>query len=143
MELEIRDFTSVDYDAAIELWKRCEGIGLSAADDREPLTKFLEKNAGYCFVAMDRDELVGTVLCSNDSRRGYLYHLAVDPRYRHQGLGKRLADRSLAALKEAGIDKSHIMVFGTNTSGIKFWKDAGWVTRPEIVLMSYDIKGKK
>jgi ribosomal protein S18 acetylase RimI-like enzyme len=142
MDLEIREFNSNDYEAALALWKRCEGIGLSAADERCPLLRFLERNAGLSFVAFDGDELVGTVLCGHDGRRGYIYHLAVDPRYRHRGLGKQLTDRSLAELKAAGIDKSHIMVFGTNKSGLKFWQDAGWKTRPEIVLLSYDIKGK-
>ena len=142
MDMDIREFLPEDYDNAVALWQRCEGIGLSAADERCPLTRFLERNPGLCFVAFDNDELVGTILCGNDGRRGYLYHLAVDPRYRHQGLGKQLMERSLKELKAAGIDKSHIMVFGSNESGLKFWKGAGWKTRPEIVLMSFDIKGK-
>jgi len=140
--MEVREFLPEDYDKAAALWKRCEGIGLSAADERCPLTNFLERNPGLCFVALEDDELVGTILCGNDGRRGYLYHLAVDPRYLHQRLGKRLVERSLQELKAAGIDKSHIMVFGSNESGLKFWQDAGWKTRPEIVLMSFDIKGK-
>lgn len=139
--MEIREFLPSDYDAAVALWKRCEGIGLSAADERCPMTGFLERNQGLCFIALEDDELVGTILCGNDGRRGYLYHLAVDPRFRRHGLGKRLVERSLAELKASGIDKSHIMVYGTNQTGFDFWTDAGWKTRPEIVLMSFDIKG--
>jgi ribosomal protein S18 acetylase RimI-like enzyme len=140
--MEIREFTLEDYDSAVELWKRCDGIGLSAADDPCPMRRFLERNAGFCFVAVEEDAVIGTILCGNDGRRGYLYHLAVDPTLRRRGIGKALVERCLGALKSAGIDKSHIMVFGSNQSGLKFWQGAGWKTRPEIVLMSYDIKGK-
>ena len=106
------------------------------------MKSFLERNAGFCFVAVEAGTIIGTILCGNDGRRGYLYHLAVDPNLRRRGIGKRLLDRSLQALKVSGIDKSHIMVFGSNESGLQFWQGAGWKTRPEIVLMSYDIKGK-
>lgn len=140
--MEIREFLADDYDSAVALWRRCEGIGMSGADERCPLTRFLERNKGFCFIALDAGDLIGTILCGNDGRRGYLYHLAVDPRYRHKGLGKQLVDRALGALREDGIDKSHIMVFGTNKNGLKFWSDVGWKLRPEIVLMSYDVKGK-
>lgn len=141
MPVEIREFLHSDYETALTLWNRCEGIGLSEADELRPLLRFLERNPGMSFVALDGNELVGTVLCGNDGRRGYLYHLAVDPRYRHQGLGRRLSEKSLEALKAAGIQKSHIMVYGTNENGLKFWSEGGWKTRPEIVLMSYTIAG--
>ncbi len=140
--MEIREFALNDYESALALWKRCEGIGLSAADAHCPMKRFLERNAGFCFVAVEAGDIIGTILCGNDGRRGYLYHLAVDPNLRCRGIGKRLVDRSLNALKDYGIDKSHIMVFGSNESGLKFWQAAGWKTRPEIVLMSYDVKGK-
>lgn len=139
MSLEIREFQVSDYDSALALWKRCEGVGLSAADERCPVINFLNHNPGFCFVALEDGELVGTVLCGNDGRRGYLYHLAVDPRFRKQGLGGQLAKRSLEGLRSAGIQKCHIMVFGTNKSGQTFWQHAGWIPRPEIVLMSYDV----
>lgn len=142
MLIKIREFLVEDYESALALWQRCEGIGLSAADERCPMERFLERNAGFCFVAIEDDIVIGTILCGNDGRRGYLYHLAVDPKLRRRGIGRQLVDRSLSALKDSGIDKSHIMVFGSNESGLKFWSDAGWKTRPEIVLMSYDVKGK-
>lgn len=136
---EIVDFTPQHYDAALTLWKRCEGIGLSAADERAPIILFLQKNPGLNFAAFVDSELAGTCLCGSDGRRGYLYHLAVDPACRRQGIGKALAERTLAALADQGIQKCHIMVYGSNESGLAFWKSGDWVTRPEIVLMSHNV----
>jgi ribosomal protein S18 acetylase RimI-like enzyme len=143
MTVEIIDFSAGGYDEAIALWKRCEGIGLSDADEREPLTAFLLKNPGLSFVAKEDGTIVGTCLCGSDGRRGYLYHLAVDPAQRRKGIGRILAQKALQALAAQGIQKCHIMVFGTNELGLTFWKNEGWVTRPEIVLMSHNVGCKE
>lgn len=143
MTVEISDFIASNYDGAIELWRRCEGIGLSEADEREPLTEFLLKNPGLNFIAQENGKIIGTCLCGSDGRRGYLYHLAVDPAQRRKGIGRDLVERTLQALARQGIQKCHIMVFGTNESGLAFWKSGAWVTRPEIVLMSHNVDCKE
>ncbi len=38
------------------LWKSTPGIGLSEADSREGIAKFLEANPGRCFVALSDEE---------------------------------------------------------------------------------------
>ena len=139
MTIEISAFTASNYDEAIELWKRCEGIGLSEADERDPLTAFLLKNPGLNFIARENFKIIGTCLCGSDGRRGYLYHLAVDPAQRRRGIGRLLVERTLQALAQQGIQKCHIMVFGTNELCLAFWKSGAWVTRPEIVLMSHNV----
>lgn len=140
MTVQISEMTFADYEDAVLLWGRCEGIGLSDADEPEAMQRFLEQNIGLCFIAREGGELVGTVLCGTDWRRGYLYHLAVDPRLRRAGIGKELVQRVFAALHRLDIHKCHIMVYGTNEPGLKFWSQTGWVLRPEIVLMSHDLK---
>ena len=137
---EIRLMTKEDYDTAYDLWKSTPGIGLSTADSREAISSFLDRNPGLCFVACEGEKLVGTVLCGSDGRRGYLYHLAVDVSYRRLGLGLQMAEKSLASLNAAGIEKCHIFVYKDNAEGIKFWAHTGWVERPELIIMSHDIK---
>jgi ribosomal protein S18 acetylase RimI-like enzyme len=137
--LELREFTKSDYEAALALWKRCEGIGLSEADTPCAIQGFLERNPGLSFVAVMDAQVVGTTLCGQDGRRGYLYHLAVDPKYRRQGLGKQLTQASLVGLKSLGIQKCHIMVYRNNESGKAFWQRLGWKLRSDIDLLSYDV----
>jgi ribosomal protein S18 acetylase RimI-like enzyme len=140
MTIVITDFSPDDYEEAIALWKSCEGIGLSDADEWEPLIAFLTKNPGLNFIARENGTIVGTCLCGSDGRRGYLYHLAVDPSWRRKGIGRILAQKALQALALQGIQKCHIMVFGANELGLAFWQNEGWVTRPEIVLMSHNVR---
>lgn len=141
--MKIREMLITDYNAALALWHRCAGMGLSDADELVPLSRFLERNPGLNFIALDGESLVGTVLCGTDGRRGYLYHLAVDPLYRRRGIGRELVARVFNALRVQEIHKCHIMVYGTNHSGLAFWKQDGWVTRPEIVLMSRNVEASE
>jgi ribosomal protein S18 acetylase RimI-like enzyme len=136
VDVSIEGFRAEDYDEALSLWKRTPGMGLSAADERGPLASFLERNPGLSFAAWAGGGLVGTVLCGTDGRRGFLYHLAVDPAYRRRGLGSELASRSLAALRAAGIDKCHLFVLAGNGAGAAFWDRAGWTLREDILTFS-------
>ena len=82
---------------------------------------------------------MGTILCGSDTRRGYLYHLAVDTSMRRQGLGRRLADNAMAALEAQGVEKAHLMVMAGNELGTAFWKAAGWTFREDIDLYSKSV----
>ena len=139
MIYQISEMTAADYDDAYALWQRCPGIGLSDADSRCAIERFLERNRGLCFIARMGEQLVGTVLCGSDGRRGYLYHLAVDTSARRQGVGQALVESSLAALKAAGIQKCHIMVFSDNELGLAFWQASGWKKRGDIAILSYEV----
>jgi putative acetyltransferase len=136
MTIALRGLTIADYDSVLALWRSSEGIGLSAADERSAIERYLAQNPGMSFVAIDDGRLVGAVLCGHDGRRGYLHHLAVTPSHRCQGIGRQLVEQCLRALKAAGIDKCHLFVFAGNTSASDFWKRIGWTQRDELLVMS-------
>lgn len=134
--MHIREMTIQDYDAVIALWQSADGVGLSDADSREAIGRYLARNPGLSFTAWDGDLLVGAVLCGHDGRRGYVHHLAVRPSHRRKGIGKALATRCLGALAAEGIDKCHLFVFVVNADAIAFWKRVGWTQRVDLDLMS-------
>lgn len=140
MSITFREMTIDDYEQAYQLWQACPGVGLSSADSREAITAYLTRNPGMSFVAHDAEKLVGTVMAGHDGRRGYLYHLAVAPSHRQQGIGEALVQHSLAAVEAAGIQKCHILVYGANESGRAFWEKCRWIERQELVIMSYNTK---
>ena len=140
MEIEIREMTSADYDRVYTLWQSTEGVGLSSADSRDVICAYLQRNPGLCFVAAAGDRLVGAVICGHDGRRGTISHLAVDPGFRQQGIGSRLTAACEAGLAQAGIERCHIYVFAANQNARQFWKARGWFERPELVLMSKDMR---
>jgi ribosomal protein S18 acetylase RimI-like enzyme len=137
--ITLREMEVDDYEDAFALWQVTEGIGLSEADSREAIARYLARNPGLSFVARAEDgTLAGAVLCGHDGRRGYLHHLAVRTGCRGQGLGRVLVDHCLAALQAEGIDKCHLFVKRNNPSGLEFWKKIGWSER-SLILMSKDV----
>jgi ribosomal protein S18 acetylase RimI-like enzyme len=126
-----------DLEAVLALWSRTEGISIRAADSPEALRRYLRRNPGLSLKAMDGDRIVGAVLSGHDGRRGYLHHLAVDQTYRHRGIGRDLVERCLSALRDEGIDKSHVFVLADNSAGRGFWSSAGWAERSDLVMFSH------
>lgn len=133
---EIAGFEAWHIDAARALWARTDGVGLSAADEVEPLGRYLARNPRTSFVAIQGGALVGTLLCGHDGRRGLLHHLAVADHCRRSGLGRRLVDAGLQALRDDGIQKCHLMVFADNPGGLAFWAAIGAQRRVELQLLS-------
>ena len=91
--MNIRTMTIDDYDNIYALWMSCAGMGLNNLDDsRNGIDVFLKRNPDTCFLAEHANKVVGTILVGNDGRRGYIYHTAVHPQYRKQGIASRLVD---------------------------------------------------
>src|ERR1700758_4710463 len=101
MEIRTREFSIDDYDNAVQLWKRVEGIEIAEGDDKESVAGFLPRNQGLSRGATEGSIIVGVALCGQDGRRGHIYHLAVDPNYQRRGLGKRLLDECFDGLRRA------------------------------------------
>ena len=131
LEVTIRPFVKADYLAAFALWSSVDGLGLNESDTEEAIAAFLDRNPGFCAVAVNSTgEIVGTVMCGHNGRNGYLQHLAVADKYRGQGIAKNLIDRALQKLAEARIPRCNVFVYSDNLEGNAFWRKHGW-SKPE------------
>lgn len=139
MAVDIRIMQKDDYSEALNLWRNLPGLGLSGADEEKEIHHFLDKNPMTCFVAVDQNKIVGTILGGSDARRGYIYHLAVEMNHQRKGLGKDLVNICLGALKATGLQKCHIFVISNNLEGMRFWENIKWTSRPDILVMSKDL----
>lgn len=138
MELTYREMTLGDYEACYALWSATAGMVLSGSDSRDEIAVFLRRNPGCSFVCERDGQVLGTVLGGHDGRRGFLYHMAVVPGERGQGIGGRLAKLALGKLREEGIAKCHLFVLESNAIGSGFWARSGWEKRNGILLFSTD-----
>jgi len=139
VSLIIHEMSLDDYEKIYQLWEMSENIGLSKADSRHGIEKFLERNPGMSYVAWEEGEIIGTVLCGHDGRRGYIHHLMVHPDQRRRGIGQSLVSRCMFALTRIGIQKCHLFVYEDNMGGIKFWESLGWTRRVELTMMSRQV----
>lgn len=99
---------------------------MEESDSKEAIAIYLRRNRDFCFVAYTGDQIVGTILCGHEGRRGILRHLAVRKNYRQADIARVLIERSLSALAKAGIMKCNLFVLNTNVEGRSFWEHLGW-----------------
>lgn len=141
-DVSIRKMISADYEGLYCLWKNFPGNTMTGADSPEGFGDFLLNNGDYCFVAVMNDRIVGSVMAGNDSRRGYIYHLAVDESQQGAGTGKKLMDSAEKALRDTGIEKAHLFIYTDNTA-IEFYEKTGWHRRSDIAVLSKVLIGDK
>ena len=129
---DYRLMTIDDYPEAYALWIEC-GNGLNDKDDsREGIDKYLKRNPTTSYVAVCEGDVVGVILCGHDGRRGIIQHACVSPKHRREGIGGKLVDLALAALKEEGINKVLLVAFKKNLGGNAFWESQGFTLREDL-----------
>ena len=132
--MQIRLMTIEDYEQVYDLWIHTPGMGLNNIDDsKEGISKYLKRNPTTCFVAEDKQKVVGVIMSGHDGRRGFIHHTTVSPAYRKQGIGKKLVEHAFEALDKEGIQKVALLVFEKNELGNAFWENLGFSSREDIV----------
>lgn len=131
--MKLRQMKLEDYEQLQQLWLSTPGMGLNDIDDSlEGIQRFLKRNPNTCFVAEEKDEIIGTILCGEDGRRGYIYHTTVKKEKQHQGIATALVSEALEALKRKGICKAALVVFKDNINGNTFWERIGFTKREDL-----------
>ncbi len=132
--MQIRKLELKDYDQIYALWTSTPGMGLRTLDDSpEGLERFLKRNPDTCFAAVKENSIAGVILCGHDGRRGYIYHMAVAPSQRRQGLGTALVEAAVQALQKEGIHKVALIAFRSNEAGNRFWESIGFSERSDLI----------
>jgi len=131
--MSIRKMTIHDYESVYALWLNTPNMGLNNLDDsREGIAKYLSRNPNTCFVAEVNGNIIGVILSGHDGRRGYIHHTAVSGNEQRNGIGTALVNAALSALKDEGINKVALVVFGKNEKGNAFWEKQGFGTREDL-----------
>ena len=130
--IDYRLMSIADYQQCYDLWIKC-GNGLNDKDDScEGIDKYLKRNPSTSFVATCDGKVVGVILCGHDGRRGIIQHACVSPDYRRLGIGNRLVELALEALKKEGINKVLLVAFKKNEGGNAFCEAQGFTLREDL-----------
>ncbi|XP_075388491.1 N-alpha-acetyltransferase 30 [Tenrec ecaudatus] len=93
---------------------------------------FIHNWPQLCFLAMVGEECVGAIVCKLDMhkkmfRRGYIAMLAVDSKYRRNGIGTDLVKKAIYAMVEGDCDEVVLETEITNKSALKLYENLGFV----------------
>ena len=133
-----RILTADDYDAVRALWEAA-GLPLKLAgrDSREEFTSQIASGCQTVIGLEDGDRLVGVVLATHDSRRGWINRLAVHPDYRRRGLGLRLIREAERVLRdERGLHVLAAHVETWNEASLALFTRAGYVRGDDVIYFS-------
>jgi ribosomal protein S18 acetylase RimI-like enzyme len=82
-------------------------------------------------VAVDIDEIVGTVIAGWDGWRCHLYRLAVAPHRRREGIGRRLITVAEERFRVLGGTRADAMVLDDNADAHGVWSAGGYRRQAE------------
>jgi ribosomal protein S18 acetylase RimI-like enzyme len=125
--MELRTFDlHQDSEAVRSLWMRCApGIQISPTDDFEGLRHKLERDPELFIVAVDGQDIIGSVIGGYDGRRGIVYHLAVAPEYRRKRVARMLMELLEERLRALGCYKYYLLVTRENEGALAFYESIG------------------
>lgn len=128
MELILREFRfPQDYETVLTLWETAgPGIHVRRSDRPEEIEKKLQRDPDLFLVAEVDGEIAGSVLGGFDGRRGMMYHLAVSPASRRQGIAAALMEELERRLRAKGCIRYYLLVTRDNQSAIDFYEARGW-----------------
>jgi len=116
-----------DYSAVYQLWQSVgPGVHRGRSDTEPEIKKKLERDPDLFLVAEDQGQIIGTVLAGFDGRRGIIYHLAVSPEGRQQGIGAAMMREVEARLIAKGCLRCYLLVVPGNDIAVNFYTHRGW-----------------
>jgi ribosomal protein S18 acetylase RimI-like enzyme len=126
-DITILEFTMDDYPLVHVLWQRCD-LWMRPSDGADTTRLKLMRDPGLFLIARDTDgRLVGTVMGGWDGRRAYVYHLAVLPERRRQGVGAALMDELEERFRRLGALKAKTQILLDNEASRAFFRSRGYL----------------
>lgn len=129
-----------DYPAAIELWENSgPGVHVARSDAPEEIYKKTLRDPDLFLVAEADGKLIGTVIGGFDGRRGIVYHLAVVPAQRKNGLGAALMEELERRLKAKGCIRAYLLLVKGNQDAAHFYEKRGWEEMSGVTTYGKDL----
>jgi GNAT superfamily N-acetyltransferase len=102
-------------------------------DDLAHLTRITTNAYAALLLAVEDDQIVGTLLGTYDGWRGTLYRMVVRSDKRRRGIGRDLVGRMHAIFAEWGVKKAQALVEVDRPWARQFWSAVGYPHDERIV----------
>jgi ribosomal protein S18 acetylase RimI-like enzyme len=132
--LEIRKFRMPDQSAVARLWQNAFPDDPYWNDPQDIIRRKFERHDDLFLVGLIKNKIVSVVLAGYDGFRGWVYHLAVDRKYRQQGIGLRMMKKVEESLLKMGCVKINLQVRSSNQDVIEFYKSIGYEIEDHISM---------
>ena len=125
--ITIAEFTMDDYAVVHVLWQRGD-LWMRPSDGPDATLLKLTRDPELFLVARSADgRVVGTVMGGWDGRRAYVYHLAVAPERRREGIADALMDELEERFRVLGAVKAKLQILLENETSKAFFAHRGYL----------------
>ena len=134
----IRRLALEDYEAVLALWQRAQltSLRLAGRDSRQAFGRQLER--GQIVLGLDDEtgRLIGCVVATHDTRKGWINHLVVDPDHRRQGHARQLIHAAEVALRQQGMTVLAAQIEDWNAASLALFESEGYHVHRDVIYVS-------
>jgi ribosomal protein S18 acetylase RimI-like enzyme len=133
--IEIIEFDNGRHrDQVIALWQEIFGYKDARNHPGFVIDKKISVKDGLFFVATHRDLVVGTVMSGYDGHRGWIYSMAIHPKYQNKGIGSDLLAHAESLLSSLGCVKINLQILHDNEAVQRFYEANGYAAENRISM---------
>ena len=118
----------------IALWKAVFGYEDARNRPGFVIDQKIAVNDGLFFVAMQKEQVIGTAMAGYDGHRGWIYSMAVHPKHRRQGIGSALLAHAEKRLSSLGCVKVNLQILKENHAVQQVYQANGYATENRISM---------
>jgi N-acetylglutamate synthase-like GNAT family acetyltransferase len=135
--MEIRKLTIDNYGEIIKLWsKALLPYKPQGRDSKKAIAAEMKSNPDFFLGVFDYNQLVGVVILSCDTRKGWINRLAVEPSHRRRGVSKVLIAESEKVFRKHGLKIFCALIEDYNGASKELFKKCGYVEHRDIIYFS-------
>jgi ribosomal protein S18 acetylase RimI-like enzyme len=125
-DFRIRTFDAQDEPVVAELWQSTFPNDPPWYAPALVIQRKLRTQPELFLVGEFAGDIVATVLAGYDGVRGWIYHLAIAPKYQKKGFGRAMMEAAEERLRKMGCQKINLQVRSGNAKVIEFYNRIGY-----------------
>jgi len=133
--MKIRRAKKEDFYQLYDLWKKTKVETKSIHIEKKEFVRMIQLNPSSCLVGEKNNVIIGSVLGVFNGKRGWIYHLAVDPAYQKKGYGSLLLQKAEEELKKVGANVVLLWVEYTNLEILPFYLNKEYEIHHTVVAL--------
>ncbi len=137
--LAIHSLEEIDLQALIDYFTPFPTVAFCSWSNKSLLESLIETKQLFGYAVLHEGKIVGAILGGTLGLRGTINHLAVDPSFRRQKIGKTLVDLMFARFLERGIQRTFVFTMKEAIDAVCFWRNLGFESHSDEVTLEKDI----